>query len=71
LIEDPMSISFDFTFSRIGFDLVGLSLTDAEGKPVAAFGSQGCARPQDRAEVRHGSAGPEPLSDVMRAATLG
>jgi hypothetical protein len=38
--------SFDFTISRNGFDFVGLSLTDAEGKPIAVFGSQGFARSQ-------------------------
>jgi hypothetical protein len=47
LFEEPMSISFDFAIRRNGFDFVGLSLTDAEGEPIAAFGSQGFARPQD------------------------
>ena len=47
LIEDPMSISFDFAISRAGFDFIGLGLKDAEGNPIAAFGSQGFARPQE------------------------
>jgi hypothetical protein len=47
LIEELMSISFDFAISRNGLDFIELSLADAKGKPIAAFGSQGFAGPQE------------------------
>ena len=47
LVEEQVSIPFDFAISNDGFEFIGLGFADAQGNPIAAFGSHGIGRPQE------------------------
>jgi hypothetical protein len=47
LVEESISTSFDFVITEDSLEFIGLDFKDAEGNPIAAFGSRGFARPQE------------------------
>jgi hypothetical protein len=47
LVEEQISIPFDFAISDDGFEFIGLGFADAQGNPTAAFGSHGYGRSQE------------------------